>query len=284
MNRERAGGAAPADKSAYIAAMEKKLRRQEARASARDSIISLVSPLLLLLIWELLARSGILDVRFFSSPTIIAATLWKLTRSGELPMDVGVSLRRICVGFLMGAVPGTILGAVMGLSRTVRAAVNPIVAATYPIPKIAILPLILLVFGLGEMSKYFIVAIGSFYVLLINTMAGVGNIDRIYLDVAKNFNASRVNTWRTVALPGALPMIFAGIRVGWGVSLLLIVAAEFLGAKSGIGFLIWNSWDILAVDQMFVGLLVIAALGFVSFWLIDEIEKRVVPWRTQRPG
>ncbi|MDP2725913.1 MAG: ABC transporter permease [Dehalococcoidia bacterium] len=220
-----------------------------------------------------------LDIRFFSAPSIIAGTFWTLIRTGELLNHINASLVRITIGFLMGSIPGIMLGIIMGLSRIIRAGLNPMIAATYPIPKIAILPLILLIFGLTEQSKYVVVAIGTFYFALINTMTGVMNIDKIYIDVGKNFGASRLNIWRTIALPGALPMIFAGIKLGWGVALLLIVAAEFVGAKSGIGFLIWNSWQVFAIEQMFVGLLVISGLGFVSFLILDEVEKIVLPWR-----
>lgn len=262
-----------------LAAFEKELHKAAARRVLQERLVSLFSPLLLLLIWEILVRVHLLDIRFFSAPSIIAGFFWKMILSGELLTHVNASLVRIAIGFLLGSIPGIILGVIMGLSRIVRAGLNPMIAATYPIPKIAILPLILLIFGLGEQSKYVIVAIGTFYFTLINTMAGVMNIDKIYLDVGKNFGASRLNIWRTVALPGALPMIFAGVKLGWGVALLLIVAAEFVGAKSGIGFLIWNSWQVFSIEQMFVGLIVISALGFISFTLLDEIEKVVVPWR-----
>ena len=262
-----------------LQAFEKELHKAHAKREFQERLVSLFSPLLLLVIWEVLARVGILDMRFFSAPSIIARFFWNMILSGELLNHVNASLMRIGIGFVMGSVPGVMLGIIMGLSRIVRAGLNPMVAATYPIPKIAILPLILLIFGLGEQSKYVIVAIGTFYFALINTMAGVMNIDKIYLDVGKNFGASRINIWRTVALPGALPMIFAGIKLGWGVALLLIVAAEFVGAKSGIGFLIWNSWQVFSIEQMFVGLLVISTLGFTSFTILDELEKVVIPWR-----
>ena len=262
-----------------LASFEKELHKVAARKVFQERMVSTFSPLLLLVIWELLVTFGILDFRFFSKPSVIAGTFWKLIASGELLTHLNASIVRICVGFLLGTIPGIFLGIIMGLSRIVRAAINPMIAATYPIPKIAILPLILLIFGLGEQSKYAIVAIGTFYIALINTMAGVMNIDKIYLDVGKNFGANRMNIWWTVALPGALPIIFAGIKLGWGIALLLIVAAEFVGAKSGIGFLIWNSWQVFSIEQMFVGLLTISALGFVSSLLLDELEKKVVPWK-----
>lgn len=267
-----------------LQAFEKELHKAAARREFQERLVSLFSPLLLLILWELLVQFQILDFRFFSKPSTIAGYFWNMIRTGELLNHVNASLVRIGIGFLMGCVPGILLGIIMGLSRIVRAGINPMIAATFPIPKIAILPLILLIFGLGEQSKYVIVAIGTFYFALINTMTGVMNIDKIYLDVGKNFGASRVNIWRTVALPGALPMIFAGVKLGWGVALLLIVAAEFVGAKSGIGFLIWNSWQVFSIEQMFVGLIVISGIGFTSFLILDEVEKVVVPWKAATVG
>ncbi len=258
---------------------EKELHKAAAKRDFQERMVSLFSPLILLVIWEVLVRMGVLDHRFFSMPSVIAGFFWNMVISGELLTHINASLGRIGIGFLMGSIPGVILGIIMGLSRIVRAGINPMIAATYPIPKIAILPLILLIFGLGEQSKYVIVAIATFYFALINTMTGVMTIDKIYLDVGKNFGASRINTWLTIALPGAMPMIFAGIKLGWGVALLVIVAAEFVGAKSGIGFLIWNSWQVFSIEQMFVGLLTISALGFISFLILDELEKVIVPWK-----
>lgn len=254
------------------------------RGDVGERIISIISPLLLLILWELAVRLSLLDARFFPAPTSIAGTFGHLIATGELLVHLQASLGRIIVGFVMGAIPALILGIVMGLSPWIRAAVNPMVAATYPIPKIAILPLIMLIFGLGETSKYVTVAIAGFFLILINTMAGVMNIERIYLDVGKNFGAKRWDMYRTIALPGALPMIFAGFRLAWGISLLVIVAAEFVGANNGIGFLIWQSWQIFSVESMYVGLIVISVLGYVSSLILDELERKLIPWKTLHLG
>lgn len=250
------------------------------RGDVMERLLSIFSPLLLLIIWELLVKSELLDARFFPAPTSIIGTFGQLIVSGELPDHLVASIARIIVGFVMGAVPALILGVVMGLSPWIRAAINPMVAATFPIPKIAILPLIMLVFGLGEMSKYVVVAIAGFFLILVNTMAGVMNIDKIYLDVGKNFGASRKDMYLTIALPGSLPMIFAGIRLAWGISLLVIVAAEFVGAKAGLGYLIWQSWQTFSVEAMYVGLIVISFVGYVSSLILDELERVLIPWKT----
>ncbi|HWR31278.1 MAG TPA: ABC transporter permease [Negativicutes bacterium] len=255
------------------------LQQRENLRSLQRRILSILTPLFLLLIWETLARLSWIDTRFFPMPTKIAAEFWVLGSSGQLLNDVGVSLSRIVVGFLIGALPGLVIGLLMGQSPALRACLNPIIASLYPIPKLAILPLILFIFGLGEASKYVIIAIGVFFIVVVNTMTGSMSVPAIYLDVGREFGASRLTLFRTIVLPAALPMIFAGIKLSWGTALLLMVAAEFVGAKSGIGYLIWNSWQVFSIEQMYVGLTMITFLGFVSLLLLDELEQKVLPWR-----
>lgn len=251
--------------------------RPAARSS--DRWIGIASPLALLLLWEALARAKAIDTRFFPAPSSILAQLATLWESGELPAHLRASLARLALGALIGGVPALALGLLMGLYRPLRAVIEPLVAATYPIPKSAILPLLLLIFGLGEASKVAMVAIGVFYPVLINSMAGVLEIDRIYLDVGRNFGASRWQVVRTIALPGALPLVLAGAKLGLGMGLILISIAEMIGAKSGLGYMIWNAWELLSVETMYVGLLVIALLGFAITIALNELERRVVPWK-----
>jgi NitT/TauT family transport system permease protein len=241
--------------------------------------VSVLSPLTLLIAWELLARIHAIDTRLFSSPSLIIQAFFPLLLSGELLYNTAVSVQRVVLGFVVGAVPGIILGIGMGLSPFIRSALEPMIAATYPIPKLAIMPLILLVFGLGETSKVFTIAIGVFYLVVINTMAGVLDIDKIYLDVARNFGASRRDFYLTVAFPGALPMIFAGLKLGMGMALILIVAAELSAAKAGVGWMIWRAYDMFDIEQMFVALIVLSVLGYIFSLLLDAVERRVVPWK-----
>lgn len=242
-------------------------------------VVSVLSPLTLLLVWEILARVNAIDTRLFSSPSLIVKAFVPLLLSGELLYNTAVSVQRVILGFAVGAVPGIVLGVSMGLSPFVRSAVEPMIAATYPIPKLAIMPLILLVFGLGETSKVFTIAIGVFYLVVINTMAGVLNIDKIYLDVARNYGANRRDFYLTVAFPGALPMIFAGLKLGMGMALILIVAAELSAAKAGVGWMIWRAYDMFDIEQMFVALIVLSVLGYIFSLLLDAVERWVVPWK-----
>ncbi len=252
------------------------------RIFSRDNLISILTPIALLGLWQLGVRLGFIDTRFFSSPILIAQRFLDLSNSGTIWVNTAISLERLFWGFLVGVVPAVVLGIIMGLSRPVRAAIDPLIAATYPLPKSAIFPLILLLFGLGEASKIAMVALGVFYPVIINTMTGVLQIERIYLDVGTNFGASRWQMFRTVALPGALPSIFAGVKLGVGMGLVLIAISEMIGADSGLGYMVWNAWQTLSVETMYVGLVVIAIIGYVLSLLLDVIERWMLPWKPER--
>jgi NitT/TauT family transport system permease protein len=247
--------------------------------------LSILSPLILLGLWELFAQVRVIDTRFFPAPSSIFGVLWQMVRpstqfpGGELWFHLGISVTRIVIGFLIGAVPGVCIGLAMGLFGPIRALIQPLIDATFPIPKVALLPLFIMIFGIGEESKYAIIATAVIYLVLINTVAGVRNIDTIYLDVGKNFHASRLMMFTDIALPGALPMIVTGIKLGMGVALLVIVTAEFVGAKSGIGYLIWTSWQVFQVEKMYGGLIIIAVVGFLTAGLLSWLERVIVPWK-----
>ena len=247
-----------------------KTPRRKMSLSNRDRLISIFSPIALLIIWEIAVRVGLLDARFFPAPSSVFETLVQLVEDGSLWANTWATLQRLFWGFFLGGIPGLLLGIGMGLNRTLRAIVDPLISTTYPVPKSAIFPLILLIFGLGEGSKIVMVAIG------------VLEINKIYLDVGRNFKASRWQTFRTIAFPGAVPSIMSGIKLGLGLGLMLIAIAEMIGAKSGLGYMIWNAWEILSVETMYVGLIVIALLGVIFSIVLTEVESKLVPWKKSR--
>jgi NitT/TauT family transport system permease protein len=262
--------------------IEARPRRGKVSRGVSDRLMSLLAPVGVLVLWEILARLHLIDTRFFPAPSSIVGTFEKLIANGSLFANTAISLERVVLGFLLGAIPALAIGLVMGLYRPVRIIVEPLISATYPVPKSAILPLILLIFGLGEMSKIVMVAIGVFYPVVINTAAGVMQIPELYLDVGKNFGAGRWQTFRTIALPGALPFIMTGVKLGAGLGLILIAVAEMIGAQSGLGFMIWDAWQILSVNTMYVGLITIAILGFAVTIGLNELERVLVPHRQDR--
>jgi NitT/TauT family transport system permease protein len=248
----------------------------------RDRMISVASPVVLLIIWQILAETGVIDERFFPAPSKVFGTFIALVNDGSLWDNTWATLQRLFWGTLAGGIPALLLGVAIGLSRPLRAVFDPLIAATYPVPKSAIFPLLLLICGLGEASKIVMVAIGVFFPVLINTATGVLEINKIYLDVGRNFRASRWQVFRTIALPGAVPHIMSGIKLGIGLGLMLIAIAEMIGSKSGLGYMIWNAWELLSVEQMYVGLLVIAALGYLISVLLTELERKLIPWKSSR--
>lgn len=248
---------------------------------ARERLLYLISPVGLLVLWQVLLMLGFGDRRFIPAPSDIALRLWQMVASGELWIHVSVTLYRVFIGFFVGSLPAVVAGLLMAMFRPVRIFIDPLIAALFPIPKIALMPLLLLTFGFGDASKVALVAIAVFFPVAVNTYVGASNIEKIYWDVAKNYGASQSVLFRRIVFFGALPMIFAGLRIALSVSFIVLVAAEFVATKSGIGYLIWNSWELLQVDVMFVGIVTIGILGLIMSALFQEIERKVIPWKAE---
>lgn len=248
---------------------------------AQERLLYMASPIGLLLVWEVLLRSGFGDRRFIPAPSDIAVRFWELAITGELLWHTAITLYRVFVGYIIGAIPAIAIGLLMAMFRPVRLFFDPLVAALFPIPKVALMPLLLLAFGFGDASKIALVAIAVFFPVVVNTYAGASNIEKLYWDVAKNYGASSYVLFTRVVFFGALPLIFAGLKIALAVSFVVLVAAEFVASKSGLGYLIWNSWELLQVDYMFVGIVVIGLLGVVTAVLFQELENWVIPWKTR---
>ena len=221
---------------------------------------------------------GLLTSGFFPAPSSIIETFVKMLLDGVLLEHTAMTLSRILIGFVLGAVPGVLLGVLLGWVRPLRQLLEPIFASLLPIPKVAIFPLLLLIFGLGETSKYVIVAISMFFYLFFNTMSGVMQTPPLLNDVAQANGATRVQRWFTVSFPYALPSIFTGLKLATGGAFVIIAASEFVGSQSGLGYLIWSSWSTFAVSKMYVGIVTISILGYAATSLEGFIERRVVPW------
>lgn len=247
-------------------------------ASARDRILGVVTPFLLLLLWEVLSRTGVVDDRFFPPPSRIATTFVEMMGDGTLASALGASGMRLISGFVLGAVPGLLVGVAMGTSWAVRAVVDPVISALMPVPKTAIVPLSLLIFGMGESSKIAMVAIGVFFPVAINAYAGVAGVQRIYFDVAKNLGASRRMVFTTISWPGALPTVYAGFQLAVANALIVLTVVEMLSARTGVGSLIWSSWQVFEVERMYVGIIVISAAGVVIQLLMNEVKRHTLRW------
>jgi NitT/TauT family transport system permease protein len=245
----------------------------------QERLLYLISPIGLLAVWQLLLMLGLGDRRFIPAPSDIALRFVTMSASGELAWHTAATLWRVFAGFAVGSVPAIAVGLLMAMYRPVRIFFDPLIATLFPIPKVALMPLLLLAFGFGDASKIALVAIAAFFPVIINTYAGAANIERIYWDVARNYGASETVLFTRIVFFGALPMIFAGLRIALAVSFIVLVAAEFVASKTGIGYMIWNSWELLQVDTMFVGIVTVGILGLITSALFQEIERKVIPWK-----
>ena len=233
-----------------------------------------------LVVWELVARAGWVPVLFLPSPLGVLAEGWDMVVSGELAGHLVASLKRLVLGFVIGGGLGVVVGVAVGFFSVADAVGTPIIAATFPVPKIALLPLLILWLGLGEPSKVAVIALGVFFPMAINTYTGVRQADPLLVRAAVSFGARRFSVIRKVVLPSALPMIFAGLRLGAGTALLLLVAAEMIAVESGIGFLVLHAGNIMATTKLMVGIVVLSLLGVLSHWGLNRLERFAIPWQS----
>ena len=241
--------------------------------------VSVASILCLIAIWELVCLSGVVSSLFLPAPSAIINALLEMIADGEIGVSLAASLYRILAGFFVGSLIGLGVGLVTGTSALMDKIGTPIVNAIYPIPKIALLPLFILWLGIGELSKVTIIALGVFFPVAMNTYSGVKNVDILLLKVAASFNASWWMTMKSVVLPNALPMIFAGLRLAAGTSLLLLVAAEMIAAQVGIGALILHYGDLMITDKLMAGVIVLSLLGLVFNLILQFVERKAIPWK-----
>ncbi len=229
--------------------------------------------------WEAITRLQLVSPLFLPPPTVVLGEGVRMLASGELSRHVAISLARVGLGFAVGAAVGTALGLLLGGSRLAEAIGHPLIAAAYPIPKIALLPLLILWLGIGEMPKVAMIALGVFFPVVINTYAGVRDTDALMIKAATSLGAAPGQVVLRVVLPSALPMILAGYRLGAGIALLLVVSAEMINATTGIGFLILNSGDLMLTSKLMVGILLLSLLGLGSTWGLRALETYLAPWK-----
>ena len=242
------------------------------------------SAIALVLAWEALSRTGVISARTIAAPSAILATAWDLTRTGELPENLLVSLARVAAGFGIGAVVGAALALVAGLSRLGEDIVDAPMQMLRTLPFLALVPLFILWFGIGELPKVALVMLGAAFPVYLNLFAGLRGVDPKLVEAARVFGLGRLALIRRVMLPGALPSLLVGLRYALGVSWLSLVVAEQINASSGIGHLINDARDFLRTDVIVVGLLVYALLGLGADALVRAVERRALRWRPGTMG
>jgi NitT/TauT family transport system permease protein len=260
------------------AAIDREYSRERFRRG-RDIALSIGTPIALLLLWQIAAMVGWIDGRLFVPPSDIVATGVTMITSGALWEDLLPSLLRLVAGFALAGFFGVIAGLLMGVWRPVRAALGPLFTVLYAVPKVAILPLFLLIFGLNETPRIFVVFVAVFFIVQINTLAGILEIDSRILEAGRAYKAVGMRQFWYVLLPGAMPSIFTSLRVAAGIAIVVVVSVEFVAANSGLGYLIWNSWQLFQPAQMYVGLIVVSLIGALLTGLLIVVERLTLPWK-----
>ena len=212
-------------------------------------------------------------------PSDVLLTFGEMHRTGALWDNLSVSLMRLIVGSAMGVSAGILIGLMIGLFSLVRAGLVPLVAAIFPIPKIALLPLFVIWFGIDEGSKYALIALGTFTPTVVATYGAVENVDRTLIRMCQSFGLSWLSIVRKVVLPGAMPGILSGLRISLAIGIILLVAAEMLGATHGVGASILQAGSLYDLERLFAGVTILSILGVTVSFLIGQIEKRVLDWR-----
>ena len=239
-------------------------------------------PILVLSIWEFLARFGMVDQLFWPAPTHQFMMLIQQLANGNLIPDTLATMSRMLTTLFLSIIIGGGVGFAMGLSPRIRNALYPTVAALYPIPKIVILPFCMLIFGIGPTSLIALGTIAASFLILMNTFAGVMNVPTDIVMAGKIYGANKFQLVSKVILPAALPFIFVGIRLGMGMALAVMVASEFIASDDGLGYTVWTSWQILDMDTMFPAIIIVTFIGVMFHHGMKWIEKKYLPWQKGR--
>jgi sulfonate transport system permease protein len=235
-------------------------------------------------LWQGLFYLGCLNPVLLPPPSQVAQAFWELLKSGDLLRHIGISVLRVLEGFAIAALLGLGLGVAIGLSRTLDRWTDLIIQVVKPIPPIAWIPLAILWFGIGEQSKVYIIFLGAFFPIIINTIDGIRQTDGKFVELARILAVPRTKFVRQVVLPGALPAIMTGLRVGLMVAWMCVVAAELIAASSGIGYLIMDARQLSQSDVVLVGMISIGVVGKLMDSTIKLLERRLVTWKAVYAG
>lgn len=233
----------------------------------------------LIAFWEFGSRMGFISELVLPAPSEAWEAFMDLVRSGNLQKHLSASLQRLLIGFFCGATLGLIVGTLVGLSSYARAGITPLVSAIFPIPKIALLPLFIIWFGIGEGSKVATILFGTFFPMVIATYGGIDSVDRALIRMGQSFGLSRWHIVRKIVLPAALPAILSGMRIAASISIILLVAAEMIGAEYGIGAYVLLAGNLMSTDQLIAGVAMLSILGLTVNFLIGRAERHFLSWR-----
>ncbi|MCR4524267.1 MULTISPECIES: ABC transporter permease [Bosea] len=249
------------------------------RRSYRLAIAGFVLPVVLAILWEGLVAAGIANGRLMPPPSVVGRTLWGLAASGELLTHAGATLWRVAAGFGLGALAGTVLGAVTGALPVARSLLDPTLQALRAIPSIAWVPLFILWLGIFEASKVALIAVGVFFPVYLGVAAAIQGIDRKIIEVGRVFRLSRLAMVRRVLLPAILPAWITALRSGLGLGFMFVVAAEIMGASEGLGYLLVDGQQLGRPDTIIAAIISFAVLGKLADGLLVAITRPFLAWQ-----
>ncbi|MGQ4557567.1 ABC transporter permease subunit [Halobellus sp. GM3] len=241
-------------------------------------IASLVSGLLL---WQvLIGNFQVINPVLLQPPLVILDTLGTLLGESSFIDQAVLTFRRVIIASIGASAVGIVLGLSMGWNDTVKALSFPVVSAVYPLPKVSLLPLLMLIFGMGERAFIITIAIAATFLVIFNAMRGVEDIGTLYFDVAQDNGVDSAYAYfREILLPGALPMIFTGLRLTLNTALLVTISVEFIAARQGLGAIIWSSWNTLQTAQMYATVLIVMIAGVLITYGLEVVAKYTMPWK-----
>lgn len=246
---------------------------------ATERWIRLLSPISVLLAWEAASRLGAVDARFLPPPSLIAQTWLASLLHGSLGLDILVSLKRLIMGFVLGTALGLVIGMIMIIGRGIRDVLDVFITLVYPIPKVAILPLLLIWLGSGDLTRVLVIASGAFFPVVINVYGAAKDVDRILIRAARNLGAGNRQLLRYVVMPAILPAFYAGAILGGSLSLVLMVYAEMTAADSGIGYFTYTASTLFEPEKAFAGVFTLGALGWLWHKCIVLARTYHCPWQ-----
>ncbi len=246
-----------------------------------DRLLGWIIPVSVLLVWQLLARLGVLPANWLPAPTIVGQTIYQLTVAGDLLKHVGITIARVGVGFLLGASAGTLFGGLTGYLPVARKLLDPTLQALRSVPSIAWVPLFLLWLGIGETSKITLIALGAFFPVYLNLSLAMRHVDPKLLEVGKLYRLSSFQMVRRLILPAALPEYIVGLRSGLGLAWMFVVAAELLGASSGIGYLMVDGEMTGRAGVILASVILFAICGKTTDWMMNAAGRRLLGHRAR---
>ncbi len=251
----------------------------EARNRGRDAALRVWLPVLFLATWQILAQLQILNPLLFPPPTKLLVAAGRMLSTGELTGHIRASLMRLVAGLAIGSGAGLFCGLAMGASRTARRSFEFVISGLYSTPKLALLPVVMLLVGVGEKAGIILIATSSFSMMAIHCLDAVRNLNRAYVDLAINYGAGRRAVFFKVYLPGCLPQIFTGFRLAVGRALVMTISVEMIIASNGMGSLIWMAWQTFTPEKLYVAVLMIAGTGALFHYALLWFEKMLIPWK-----